>query len=155
MEKKFIEEAIALAKKSVMNNNGGPFGAVVVKDGKIVGRGHNTVTANNDPTSHAEIVAIRNACQNLNEFSLENCEIYTTCEPCPMCLGAIYWARLKSVYFAADRHEAAQAGFDDDCFYKEMAKSLDQRSILFQRIAQTNVAEIFALWEKKEDKISY
>ncbi|HOM91348.1 MAG TPA: nucleoside deaminase, partial [Bacteroidia bacterium] len=110
----FMEEAVALSKKAITDNEGGPFGCVVVKDGKIIAKGNNKVTSTNDPTAHAEIVAIREACKALNSFQLDDCEIYTSCEPCPMCLGAIYWARPDVVYFANTRQEAAAIGFDDE-----------------------------------------
>src|SRR5262245_60552893 len=128
-EEKFMQEAIMLAHNGVVNNEGGPFGCVVVKDNNIVGRGNNKVTSSNDPTAHAEVVAIRDACRNLQSFQLDDCEIYTSCEPCPMCLGAIYWARPKRVYYANNRQDAANIGFDDSLIYEEMGTELNQRRI--------------------------
>ena len=124
-----MHEAIELSKKGMADKEGGPFGCVIVKDDIIVGRGNNKVTSTNDPTAHAEVVAIRDACKNLNSFQLEECEIYTSCEPCPMCLGAIYWARPKAIYFANNREDAAAAGFDDSMLYDEMKCSITERKI--------------------------
>ena len=128
-EKKFMMEAIALSKKSLDTNSGGPFGCVIVKNNEIVGRGNNQVTATNDPTAHAEIVAIRDACKNLNTFQLEGCEIYTSCEPCPMCLGAIYWARPSIIYYGNTRDDAKVIGFDDSMIYDEVNTSIGDRII--------------------------
>src|SRR5690242_12341666 len=123
----FMRRAIELAQEGVDKNQGGPFGCVVVKDGRIVGEGCNQVTSTNDPSAHAEIVAMRDACRNLNTFQLNGCSIYTSCEPCPMCLGAIYWARPADVYFAGTRQDAAAAGFDDDMIYDEIEKPNEAR----------------------------
>ena len=130
MNEKMMNEAVRVALESAQTKNGGPFGAIIVKNGEIVGIGKNSVTTKNDPTAHAEVMAIRDACQNLNTFQLDDCEIYTSCEPCPMCLGAIYWARLRKVYYAATQHDAAQIGFDDNFIYIELAKK--SRSVLFK-----------------------
>lgn len=151
----FMEEAVKAAIKGMDNNEGGPFGCVVVKDGKIVGRGNNKVTSTNDPTAHAEINAIRDACVNLNSFQLEGCIIFTSCEPCPMCLGAIYWSRPDKVYYGCTHNEAARIGFDDEFIYKEIAMPLDDRSIPFQQIGHDLALEAFQKWEDKEDKIEY
>ena len=151
----FMQKAIELAKQGMDAGEGGPFGAIVVKDGEIVGVGNNKVTSTNDPTAHAEIVAIRDACRNLESFQLEDCEIYTSCEPCPMCLGAIYWARPKAVYFGATREDAADAGFDDDFIYRELAMPVDRRSIKMQQLLRKEAGEIFAIWKDKNDKIEY
>ena len=124
-----MQRAISLAQKGIDANDGGPFGAVVVKDGEIIGEGWNSVTSTNDPTAHAEVMAIRKACENLNSFQLEGCILYTSCEPCPMCLGAIYWARPEKVFFACTREDAANAGFDDQFIYDEIAGSIDKRKI--------------------------
>ena len=129
----FMQEAIRLSIENVTSGKGGPFGAVIVKDGKIIARGANQVTSSNDPTAHAEVVAIRNACKELGSFQLDGCEIYTSCEPCPMCLGAIYWARPNAVFFAADKSDAAAGGFDDDFIYQEINKDLMQRKIPFKK----------------------
>ena len=129
-EKKFMREAIQMAQNGMDNQEGGPFGAIIVKDGVIVGKGNNQVTSTNDPTAHAEMVAIRDACKNLGDFQLEDCVIYSSCEPCPMCLGAIYWARPKKLYFACSREDAAAIGFDDEFIYKEVPLPVDQLSLI-------------------------
>ena len=147
--------AIALANNGMNSNDGGPFGCVIVKNGEIIGEGNNNVTGSNDPTAHAEIVAIRNACKNLNSFQLDDCEIYTSCEPCPMCLGAIYWARPSKVFYACTREDAANIGFDDDFIYKELNLSMEKRSISMVQILQTKGLEVFKNWMIKIDKIKY
>jgi guanine deaminase len=154
-EEKFMKEAIALSRSGCMNNDGGPFGCVIVKGDKIVGRGNNKVTCNNDPTAHAEIVAIRDACKNLNSFQLEDCEIYTSCEPCPMCLGAIYWARPKVVYYANTRQDAANIGFDDSMIYEEMGLEPDKRKIPVIALGKDDALKIFEDWINKNDKTLY
>ena len=131
MDEKMMDKAVRIALESAQTKNGGPFGAIIVKNGEIVGIGKNSVTTKNDPTAHAEVMAIRDACQNLNTFQLDDCEIYTSCEPCPMCLGAIYWARLQKIYYAATQHDAAQIGFDDNFIYIELAKEKSERFIKF------------------------
>ena len=151
----FMAEAIRLSVESVTEHNGGPFGCVVVKDGKIIARGFNQVTQHNDPTAHAEIVAIRKACKNLNSFQLSDCEIYTSCEPCPMCLGAIYWARPKKVYYANTRKDAAAIGFDDDFIYVELKANLAERRLPFEQLMQEEAQQAFRLWAQKEDKKEY
>lgn len=148
-------EAIALSSQGVQNNEGGPFGCVIVKDDKIVGRGNNRVTSLNDPTAHAEIVAIRDACHNLGTFQLNDCEIYTSCEPCPMCLGAIYWARPKVVYYANNRYDAANIGFDDSMIYNEMGMEMEKRSIPIIALGRENALKIFEEWANKGDKTLY
>ena len=154
-EEKFMMEAIALSQNGVRNNEGGPFGCIIVKDDTIVGRGNNKVTSSNDPTAHAEVVAIRDACKNLGTFQLEGCEIYTSCEPCPMCLGAIYWARPKVVYFANSRQDAANIGFDDSMIYEELGIDLDKRKIPIINLGSEDALKIFEEWQNKEDKIEY
>ncbi len=154
-KEKFMLEAIKLANDGMNSGKGGPFGAIVVQDGKIIGRGNNRVTTSNDPTAHAEVVAIRDACKNINSFQLENCEIYTSCEPCPMCLGAIYWARPKAVYYAADKIDAANAGFDDAFIYQEIATPINNRKIPMNQLLQKNAQIVFKKWTKKVDKIEY
>jgi tRNA(Arg) A34 adenosine deaminase TadA len=154
-EEKFMLEAIKLAEYGVHQNCGGPFGCIVVKDDQIIGKGYNKVTSKNDPTAHAEIVAIRDACTNLNSFQLEDCEIYTTCEPCPMCLGAIYWARPKIIYFAGNRGDAAAIGFDDSMIYEEMNAKLEERRIPIKPIGRSMAQELFKTWDNKPDKIEY
>ncbi|MDE1192850.1 MAG: nucleoside deaminase [Arachidicoccus sp.] len=154
-EEMFMSEAIALSAKNIQDNEGGPFGCVIVKDNKIVGRGNNKVTSKNDPTAHAEVEAIRDACKNLNTFQLDDCEIYTSCEPCPMCLGAIYWARPKIVYFANTRADAAAIGFDDSMIYDEMKKDLGERKIPIKNISREEAFKIFEAWKNKTDKTNY
>jgi tRNA(Arg) A34 adenosine deaminase TadA len=151
----FMEEAIKNAIKGVNSNEGGPFGCVVVKNGKIIGRGNNKVTSTNDPTAHAEIEAIRNACKHLNSFQLTNCVIYTSCEPCPMCLGAIYWARPDKVYYGCDKKDAASAGFDDNFIYRELQIPNKKKSISFEQLAKDEAMIAFKNWNDKEDKIKY
>lgn len=151
----FMREAIRLAREGMERNEGGPFGAVVVKDGAIVGRGNNRVTSTNDPTAHAEVVAIRAACTRLNTFQLTDCIIYTSCEPCPMCLGAIYWARPKAVYFACTKTDASAIGFDDSFIYKELDLDFQQRQIPMIPFLREEALNVFKAWEVKEDKIEY
>lgn len=151
----FMHEAAELARENILQGRGGPFGAVVVREGKIVGRGTNLVTSTNDPTAHAEVTAIRHACQELKTFTLAGCEIYTSCEPCPMCLAAIYWARLDQIFFANTRHDAARIGFDDNHLYHEMTLALDQRSTPITLIASPSAASTFDLWDAKTDKVPY
>lgn len=151
----FMTEAIRLAAENLKTGKGGPFGAVVVKEGKIVGRGGNSVTSSNDPTAHAEVNAIRDACKNLNTFQLDDCEIYTSCEPCPMCLGAIYWARPKKIYYACSKQDAANAGFDDSFIYEEINISLAERSIPAFQLMQSDALVVFKDWLALENKIEY
>ncbi|WP_395376350.1 nucleoside deaminase [Marinicella sp. W31] len=155
MEKEFMREAINLSIKNVQEQLGGPFGAVVVKDGKIIARGANCVTQDNDPTAHAEVVAIRKACQVLNSFQLEDCEIYTSCEPCPMCLAAIYWARPKAVYFANTKQDAADIDFDDQFIYDELDVPMAQRAIPLQQMLRDEAIEAFQLWAESISKVEY
>jgi len=154
-EKNFIKAAIDLSKYNVDASNGGPFGAVVVKDGAIVGKGSNEVTTLNDPTAHAEIQAIRNACKNLNTFDLEGCSLYTSCEPCPMCLGSIYWANISNLYFAATKDDAAKAGFKDANIYQEFSLSKEKRSIPTTQLMRDEALKVFEKWIESEDKITY
>ncbi len=149
-----MERAIELAVKNV-DSGGGPFGAVIVCGHKIVGEGVNRVTATNDPTAHAEVVAIRNACTRLKSFELSHCEIYTSCEPCPMCLGAIYWARLRAVHFATTAHDAAEAGFDDSTFYGEMRLPAEKRSLPMKQLMRKEGLAAFKAWAAKSDKVEY
>jgi tRNA(Arg) A34 adenosine deaminase TadA len=154
-EEKFMREAIALSRNAIENNEGGPFGCVIVKDDTIVGRGNNKVTSTNDPTAHAEVVAIRDACRNLGTFQLDGCEVYTSCEPCPMCLGAIYWARPKIIYYANNREDAADAGFDDSMIYDEMAATVEQRKIPIKLLGRDEAIKVFNEWINKPDKTAY
>lgn len=151
----FMREAIRIAVENVKNHTGGPFGAVVVKDGKIIASSGNTVVPSNDPTAHAEVNAIRAACQALGTYQLTGCEIYTSCEPCPMCLGAIYWARPERVYYACTKDDAADSGFDDSFIYKEIILDGEQRSIPFENHRETGAGEEFLLWESSSDKTPY
>lgn len=152
---KFMQEAIDLAKKNLQNGDGGPFGAVVVKDGEIVGRGYNKVVSTNDPSAHAEVNAIRDACKNLESFHLTGCEIYTSCEPCPMCLGTIYWSRINKIYYAADRNHATTAGFDDSFIYDEINIDPAKRTIPSFQIMEKESEEVFKTWVKLDNKIEY
>jgi len=151
----FMRRAIQLAQKGADDNLGGPFGCVIVRDGKIVGEGSNQVTSTNDPTAHAEIVAIREACRNLNSFQLDRCTVYTSCEPCPMCLGAIYWARPAGLFIAATRDDAAAAGFDDELFYIELEKPNKLRELRMQTLLREESQKVFESWIAKPDKIEY
>ena len=157
MEEKenYMREAIRLSIDSMRAGNGGPFGAVVVKDGKIIARGFNKVTSSNDPTAHAEVVAIREACKILNSFQLSGCEIYTSCEPCPMCLGAIYWARPDKMYFANTKSDAAAIGFDDQFIYDEIELNYSARQLSTEQMLQAEALIAFKEWEQKTDKIEY
>lgn len=154
-EEQFMQEAIELSKQGMMNNEGGPFGCVIVKNDVIVGRGNNKVTSSNDPTAHAEVEAIRDACRNLGTHQLEDCEIYTSCEPCPMCLGAIYWARPSKIYFANTRHDAAEIGFDDSMIYDEMKAEIADRKIPVINLGREMARNVFDEWAKKNDKTAY
>ncbi len=154
-KKEFMLEAIEMSKKCLATGKGGPFGAVIVKDGIIVGRGSNMVTTNNDPTAHAEVVAIRDACKNLNTFQLDGCEIYTSCEPCPMCLGAIYWARPKKMYYAANKYDATDAGFDDSFIYKELELPYNERKIPAEQYDQQEAVKVFDAWKNLSNKVDY
>ena len=149
-----MERAIELSIKSV-NSGTGPFGAVVVKNNKIISEGFNTVTLTNDPTSHAEIVAIRNACKVLNNFSLEGYDLYTTCEPCPMCLSAIYWARINKIYYANTRSDAQKIDFSDSMIYEELNKTIKDRKIPMHQMMREEAIKAFELWDKKTDKVKY
>lgn len=151
----FMRRAIELSKNNVVSLNGGPFGAVVVKNNVIIGEGWNKVTTNNDPTAHAEVEAIRQACQKTSTFNLEDCEIYTSCEPCPMCLSAIYWARIGKIYFANTKTDAAAIQFDDDFIYQEIPKSLDKRKIPMEAMLRDEALQVFKIWSSKVDKIAY
>ena len=154
-KEQFMEMAIKMAENNIEDKKGGPFGALVVKDGVVVGRGSNHVTSDNDPTAHAEVVAIRDACSNLNTFNLEGCEIYASCEPCPMCLGAIYWARLGKLYYAGTKDDAANANFDDSFIYKEFELPKEERSIPSSQLMRNKAVEVFEKWNKNEEKIEY
>jgi guanine deaminase len=151
----FMRRAIELARNGVEDDQGGPFGCVIARDGQIVGEGCNAVTSTNDPTAHAEVVAIRAACRNLNAFQLDGCVVYTSCEPCPMCLGAIYWARPSAIYFAGTREDAAAAGFDDELFYDELERPNELRQLKMQGLLREEAQEVFEAWNQKLDKIKY
>jgi guanine deaminase len=152
---KFLKTTAQLAEENMLKGAGGPFGAIVVKDEMIVGRGFNQVTSLNDPTAHAEIQAIRDACRNLGAFQLDDCTVFSSCEPCPMCLGALYWARPKAIYFASTRKDAAQAGFDDDFIYREITLLPEERSILTRVVPYEGHLRPFELWGSKQDRIDY
>ena len=151
----FMDKAIERSSYGMDNNYGGPFGAVIVKDGEIVAEAFNRVTSSNDPTAHAEVTAIREACKKLNTFDLSGCELYTSCEPCPMCLAAIYWARIKKIYYANTKEDAADIDFDDNFIYKEFAKEKSERSIPMEQIGRDKAIEVFKNWTKKQDKVEY
>lgn len=152
---KFMKKAIRISVANVENQKGGPFGAVIVKDGKIIARGSNQVTASNDPTAHAEVVAIRKACKALKTFQLSGCEIYTSCEPCPMCLGAIYWARPDKLYYANSKEDAAAIQFDDQFIYEEIAKPVGERKLFTKQILREKAQEAFEKWKTSATKIEY
>ena len=151
----FMRHAVKLSAERMREGAGGPFGAIVVKDGKVIAEGWNKVTSTNDPTAHAEVSAIRAACQVLGTFSLAGCDIYTSCEPCPMCLSAIYWARLDRIYFANSREDAAAIGFDDEFLYDEVAKPVEARLIPTVKLELPEAAAVFAEWQAKPDKVEY
>ena len=149
-----MKKAIELSVENV-ENGGGPFGAVIAREGKIIATGVNRVTANHDPTAHAEVSAIRAACQALGTFDLSGCEIYTSCEPCPMCLGAIYWAHLDKMYYGNDKHDAARIGFDDSFIYDELALPYTERRLVAEPLLEEEAEQAFRMWEEKTDKIAY
>ena len=150
----YMQKAIELSIKNI-HNNGGPFGCVIVKNNKIISEGVNGVTQNNDPTAHAEIVAIRNACKKLNTFDLSGCELYTSCEPCPMCLSAIYWSHIDLVYYGNSRENAAEIQFDDKFIYDEMKKDINERKIPLKQILKDEAIKAFNLWAETENKTKY
>ena len=152
---KYMQRAIALALENVRTSSGGPFGAVIVRNGEIIAEGSNQVTTTNDPTAHAEIVAIREACAKLNTFELDDCEIYASCEPCPMCLGAIYWSRLQRIYYANTRGEAAEIGFDDDLIYREIGLDPAVRSVPAEQLVTDDPMMVFRTWMESPNKIMY
>jgi len=154
MDREIMQRAIDLAAESV-RKGGGPFGAVVVKDGKVIAESANSVTPDNDPTAHAEVNAIRLACKKLGTFMLDGCEIYASCEPCPMCLGAIYWAHITKIYYAGNRADAAKAGFDDDFIYREININPEKRSVPAFNFMPDEGAAVFKLWLDKEDRTNY
>ena len=152
--RKFMLRAIELSIQSA-SSDGGPFGSVIVKDGKIISEGSNKVTSTNDPTAHGEIVAIREACKTLNTFDLSGCEIYTSCEPCPMCMSAIYWARIDNVYYANTRNDAKKIDFDDSLIYEQLTKNIEERKIKMIQLMRNEALKAFELWDKKTDKVKY
>ncbi|MEZ4647351.1 MAG: nucleoside deaminase [Candidatus Eisenbacteria bacterium] len=155
MEEQFMREAIRLSRDKMRKNQGGPFGAVVVRGNEVVGRGWNQVTSTNDPTAHAEVTAIRKACKKLGTFHLRGCVLYTSCEPCPMCLAAAYWARVDRIYFAGTRKDAARAGFDDEFLYREISKPRSRRSVPMEQLLRKEAVEAFDEWRTKVDKTPY
>jgi guanine deaminase len=148
----FMKRAIQLSRQGMQHNQGGPFGSVIVKAGKIIGEGNNHVISTNDPTAHAEIVAIRDACSKLNTYDLSGCEIYCSCEPCPMCLSAIYWARIGKIYFANNRKDAAAIGFDDDLIYTEIPKPVNERKVPAEMLLREEAIKVFEEWRINEDR---
>ncbi len=154
-DEKFMRRAIELAQNGIDSNSGGPFGALVVKNGEIISEGCNSVTSTNDPTAHAEVVAIRNACEKLGSFQLDGCTLYTSCEPCPMCLGAIYWARPAQVFFACTREDAANIGFDDQFIYDEIERPIEDRHIKSVNFLRDAGLTVFENWANKQDKKEY
>ena len=154
-QEKFMREALHLAEVGMRGGRGGPFGCVVVRKGEVVGRGHNRVTSTNDPTAHAEVVAIRDACANLETFQLDDCELYTSCEPCPMCLSAIYWARIPTIYYGNTRTDAAAIGFDDDFIYQQVPLPPEQRTVEMTLFLRDEAQGAFQEWAKKTDKVRY
>ncbi|MEP1088358.1 nucleoside deaminase [Algoriphagus sp.] len=154
-QKQFMQQAIDLAQSGMESGNGGPFGCVIVKDDQVIGSGSNMVTTTMDPTAHAEVVAIRDACKNLNHFQLEGCEVYTSCEPCPMCLGAIFWARPSRVYYACTHEDATAAGFDDSFIYREIQVAPQDRQIPMEGMMREESQKVFELWKTKGDKTLY
>ena len=153
-DKDLMREAIRLSEESVMNG-GGPFGAVIAKDGKVVAGASNSVTLQNDPTAHAEVACIREACRQLGTFDLSGCTIYTSCEPCPMCLGAIYWAHLDAIFYANNRKDAADINFDDDFIYRELEKPMSERTVPILPLLREEALRVFRLWDSKTDKTEY
>ena len=153
--KEFMQQAIALAVENVTSGQGGPFGAVIVKDGKVIATGVNRVTTANDPTAHAEVTAIRNACASLTSFQLEGCDIYSSCEPCPMCLAAIYWSRCRAIYYGNTAEDAANVGFDDSFLYAEMKKPLSERAIPIEQMLPDEARASFAAWRDAGTKVVY
>jgi tRNA(Arg) A34 adenosine deaminase TadA len=155
MVNEFMERAIALAIENVNSGRGGPFGAILVKNGRVIASGTNRVTSTNDPTAHAEMLAIREACRVLRDFQLTGCDLYTSCEPCPMCFGAIYWARLARVFFGATAQDASAAGFDDSFIYEELRRSLPERKISTRQIMRDQALATFDAWRQKPDRTNY
>lgn len=155
MTTELMKEAIKLSQDKMLANEGGPFGAIVVKNNQIISRGWNKVTSTNDPTAHAEVVAIREACKNLNTFDLSGCEIYTSCEPCPMCLASIYWAKIDKIFYANTRKDAANIDFSDDFLYEEISKPIAQRKTPMIQFLREEAIKVFEQWKSKTDKIPY
>ncbi len=154
MKNEFMKRAIELSENSA-SSSGGPFGSVIVKDEKIISEGSNRVTLTNDPTAHAEIVAIRQACKKLNTFNLSGCDIYTSCEPCPMCLSAIYWSHIDKIYYANTREDAKKINFDESMIYSEFSKKIEDRKIPIKQLLRDEALKAFEIWDKKKDKIEY
>jgi tRNA(Arg) A34 adenosine deaminase TadA len=155
MANPFMKRAVELSRENMRSGQGGPFGAVVVRNGVVIAEGWNQVTSSNDPTAHAEVTAIRRACEVLNSFDLQGCEIYTSCEPCPMCLAAIYWARIEKIYYANTRSDAARIEFDDEFLYQELKKDIEERAIPMIQIDREQALPVFEEWSQKTDKIPY
>lgn len=154
-KKELMQEAIKCSVYGMNNNAGGPFGAIIAKDGEIIAKGWNKVTSTNDPTAHAEVSVIREACKKLNTFDLTGCELYTSCEPCPMCLSAIYWAGIKKIYYGNTRKDAADINFDDDFIYREISLPLSERSVAMEQLDREEAIKAFEAWSKKIDRVEY
>lgn len=154
-DRQFMARAVELARQSIESNDGGPFGCVIVSEGEIIGEGRNLVTSTNDPTAHAEVVAIRDACRNIGAFQLTGCTVYTSCEPCPMCLAAIYWARAERIFYAGTPEDAANAGFDDAFLYEELKKPNTERRLVMVPLMRNSAIEVFSEWIAKPDKTEY
>lgn len=155
MHTNFMRQAIVLAQDAIDHDNGGPFGAIIVKEGSVIAQGHNAVTSSNDPTMHAEIMAIRKACAMLGTFNLTGCTLYSSCEPCPMCIGAIYWAHLDTIYYGATKTDAAQIGFDDTYIYQELSLTKEKRRLPMHQIMHNEAVNVLRKWEQKKDKVTY
>ncbi|HWD21013.1 MAG TPA: nucleoside deaminase [Verrucomicrobiae bacterium] len=151
----FMAEAVRLSRQGMQSNAGGPFGAIIVLDDKIIARGWNEVVSTNDPTAHAEVNAIRRACATLGSFRLDDCDIYTSCEPCPMCLAAIYWSRVRRIFYANTRHDAAAIGFDDATFYEQLPRALEDRTVPMTQLLRDEALQVFGEWRGKPDKMLY
>ena len=151
----FMRQAIALSRRNIGRPDGGPFGAVIVRDGRVIGEGTNQVTGTNDPTAHAEMVAIRAAATALGSFKLEGCEIFTSCEPCPMCLAAVYWARLDRIWYGNNREDAAAIGFDDEFLYRELALPMPERTLQIRQLLQTEAKGAFTDWSSSPNQVPY
>lgn len=155
MQRRFMQEAIEMAMANIDSGRGGPFAALVLREEEVIGRGVNSVTSSNDPTAHAEVMAVRDACRTLGDFQLDGCDLYTTCEPCPMCLGAIYWSRLDRVFYASTQRDAAEAGFDDQLIYDELRRDPEGRRLPMKQVMREEAKRVFDAWKQFEKRIEY